>query len=213
MLKIEKKEASIPRINFEAVNWYHNYFSNLMESYTFQLRLQNDQLYYVFSSIIQDQWEELVQESRRFVNATRFLDNIQMERLMIHNIKTIRDVTVDVRNQYSEQRKIIFESYELVSKIMLYKESKFVRDMVDIVLKSRENDESKRKYWRVLNEKYYGLDIHPLMEFEVGELERILHYCEHPEEQSKEKWIPVLKTGGIIVGGLIVSGTFYSLMT
>lgn len=209
MLKIEKKEASIPRIDYNAVDWYNAYFQNILDSFTFQLRLMNDQLYYVFSSVPQEEWEELVMEERSALNATRYLDNIQMERLMVHNIKTIRDVTIEVRQQYSEQRRVIMDSYELVSQIMLFKESKFIRDMVSIVQMSRDNDDSKRKYWRVLNEKYYGLDIHPLMEYETNELEKMLYFCQHPNELTKARWVPILKTGGIATGTLVIGYSAY----
>lgn len=212
MLKIEKKEASIPRIDYDAVEWYRAYFQNVLESYTFQLRLMNDQLYYVFSSVPQEEWELLVMEERSAVSATRYLDNIQMERLMVHNIKTIRDVTMEVRQQYSEQQRVIMESYELVSQIMLFKESKFIRDMVSVVQMSRDNDDSKRKYWRVLNEKYYGLDIHPLMEYELIELEKMLYFCQNPNELVRAKWVPVLKTGGIATGTLAIGYSAYLLM-
>lgn len=212
MLRIEKTEPTIPRINMDAVNWYQAYFDNVLQSYTFQLRLNSDQIYYIFSTVPQQEWEEIVKDTRQTVQATRYLDNIQMESLFIHNIKTIKDVTLQVRAQYMEQRNIIFDSYELVSNIMLYKEQKFVRDMIDIVLRNRENDESKRRYWRVLNEKYYGLDIHPLMEYEQGELVKMLHYCKNPELLKHDKWVPVLKTGGVATGVATVSYVAYQLI-
>lgn len=180
----------------------------MMQHHTFQLRLRNGDKYYVFSTVNLDEWETRV-KNRLTIQATRFLDKIHMEGVTIHNVVSIRDVSDQVRVQYEEQRRLIFDSYHLVKEIMQYKDSAFVKKMIKYVLDSRENDESKRRFWRVVNEKYYGLDIHPLMEYEIDELEKILYYCKHPKEQKALQWMPVIKYGAVTAGTIITGWVLY----
>ena len=97
-------------------------------------------------------------------------------------MKFVKDVSNTVKTQYVEQMRIIFDSFAFVEQIMQYTDNPLVANAVRVVEESRANDESKRKYWRVLNEKYYGLDIHPLMEYELNELQNLVYFCEHPDE-------------------------------
>lgn len=206
--KEEEESVRIPIINHTAVAWYERYFEKMMGHFTFQLRLNNGDIYYVFSTVGEEEWQERV-INRMSVQATKFLDKINMEAITIHSILSIRDVTPQVRHQYEEQRKLIFNSYGLVEEIMKYKDTSFVEEMITYVLDSRKNDESKRRFWRVVNEKYYGLDIHPLMEYEYEELEKILYYCQNPKEQTILKWRPVLKAGAISAGAILTGWLTY----
>lgn len=201
-------EDRIPIINHAAVRWYERYFEKMMQHFTFQLRLNNGDIYYVFSTVNEEEWQKRIR-NRMSVQATKFLDKINMEAITIHSILSIRDVSLQVRHQYEEQRKLIFNSYALVEQIMQYQDTPFVEKMIKYVMDSRENDESKRKFWRIVNEKYYGLDIHPLMEYEQEELEKILYYCENPNEQTILKWRPVLKVGAISAGAILTGWITY----
>lgn len=203
-----KPEPEIPIVNHEAVKWYETYFQKMMENYTFQLHLNNGDVYYVFSTVNTKEWTKAV-KSRLVVQATRYLDKVYMEEITIHSILSIRNVTELVRNQYEKQREMIFNSYALVNQIMEYKESSFVQEMIDYILKSREDDESKRKFWRIVNEQYYGLDIHPLMEYEELELQKILYYCKHPEERAILKWRPIVRAGAMTAGAVVAGWITY----
>lgn len=183
----------------------------MMQHFTFQLRLKNGDKYFVFSTVDLDEWETRV-KTRMTIQATRFLDKINMEGLTLHSVQSIRDVTQHVRSQYEEQRRLIFDSYHLVEEIMAYKKTKFVQKMINYVLESRDNDASKRQFWRVVNEKYYGLDIHPLMEYEIEELEKILYYCKHPQEQRKLEWMPVVKIGAVSAGTILAGWLIYATL-
>lgn len=204
----EPEKEKIPIINHDAVRWYERYFEKMMQHHTFQLRLNNGDLYYVFSTVDEEEWQKRV-KNRMSIQATKFLDKITMESITIHSIIKIRDVSVQVRHQYEEQRKMIFNSYSLVEQIMQYKETKFVEEMIHYVTDSRKNDESKRKFWRIVNEKYYGLDIHPLMEYEEEELEKILYYCQNPNEQKILKWRPAIRVGAVSAGAILTGWLTY----
>ena len=203
-----EEEDSMLYINHEAVDWYERYFARMMKHHTFQIRLNNGDAYFVFSTVGVKEWQERV-KNRMSVQATRFLDKIVMEPITIHSILKIRDVSQQVKSQYAEQRNLIFNSYNLVEEILEYKHTPFVQRMIKYVTDSRKNDESKRAFWRVVNEKYYGLDIHPLMEFEEQELEKILYYCKNPEEQKILQWRPVLRVGAISAGTLLTGMIVY----
>lgn len=87
---------------------------------------------------------------------------------------------------------------------MKHTKIKVVQNAIKTVEKSRENDEAKRKYWRVLNEQYYGLDIHPLMECEIDELEKLLYACTNPKTMNTT-YIPVLIGATAIASSLFIS--------
>lgn len=210
MIKVEKRSTTITEINMNAVVKYEKYFNTLMNNYTFRLSLLNDQTYFVFSSVNKEEWQNIVFENRKFVSATKYLDNIQMEDINILTIKSLTDVTNEVKSSYLSQKNVIFNSLNLVVELLKHQEMKIVRDSIRIVEKSRENTESKRKYWRALNESYYGLDIHPLMEFEEEELRKLLYICQNPDTQTASTFTPTLLgtstavTGGIIVGYVLI---------
>lgn len=204
MIKVEKNNRTITRIDMTAVQKYHDYFSQLMDNYTFQIRLLNDQDYFVFSSIPKTEWEEIVYDNRRFIAATRYLDRITMEDINILTIKSVKDVTLEVKKEYAIQRDTIFDSYHLVAEILKHHEKKIVQDSIKIVEKSRDNDDSKRKYWRILNKEFYGLDIHPLMEYEVDELHKILYICQNPDSDKYPNFIPKLTVATVAITGIIV---------
>lgn len=205
MIKVEKKTASITTIDVNAVKKYEDYFDTLMNNYTFRLNLLNDQSYFVFSSIDKEEWQKVVFEDRTFISATRYLDNIQMEDINILTIKSIVDVTTEVKESYLAQRNVIFNSLRIVVELLKHQEMKVVKDSIKIVEKSRENTESKRKYWRALNESYYGLDIHPLMEFEEEELQKMLYICQNPDTQIHSSFTPnLLGTSSAIASGMVV---------
>lgn len=170
------------QINQQAVDRYNQYFAYLLNHNTYELRLLNGQTYYTFSDIPFPKWLEAISGTQGFIQATEYLDRLKIEPLNLMVIKNVQDVTSIVRDQYRKQQEIIMTSYELVAKIVQHSDKRIVKDALRIVEKSRQNTESKRKYWRVLNENYYGLDIHPLMEYEVDELQRILYACEHYKE-------------------------------
>lgn len=203
-----QKACTLPIINQDAVRWYESYFQKMMAHFTFQLRLKNGDVYYVFSTVCIDEWETRVQ-NRLSVQATKFLDKMNMEGVLTDRILAIRDVTNQVRTQYEEQRAIIFNSYALVEQIMQYTHTSFVEEMITYVLDSRQNDASKRRFWRIVNERYYGLDIHPLMEYEEDELQKILYYCQHPSEQRLLKWRPVVRFGTISAGAILAGWLTY----
>lgn len=193
-------------INYQAVQRYKEYFTYLLNHFTFELRLLNDQPYYTFSSLPFNEWQESLYQGGGSLEATQFLDKLQIERINGMTVKSFRDVTATVREQYTKQKEIIFCSFELVEKIMQHAEKRIVRDAIRLIEKSRANTESKRRYWRALNEHYYGLDIHPLMEYEVDELERILYACEHYEENPNYAILSwVLGATIVLVGGAAIS--------
>lgn len=203
-------EEEYPRgINQEAVKRYEEYFEKMMKHNTFQLELNNGNEYYVFSKTNSNKWIEDISK-KPVIQATKFLDKIHMENLTVHSIVSIKDVTDTVISQYKGQKELIFDSFHIVNEIMRYQETPFVDMMIDYVLDSRREDETKRRLWRIVNEQYYGLDIHPLMEYEMDELEKILYYCEHPEEQSKLKWNPILRKGAISTAGAVIGWAAYS---
>lgn len=204
-------EDKVPVINVDAVEWYTDYFQKMMGHYTLQISLNNGIDYFVFSKVPAKEWVDIA-KTRNTIQATRYLDTIEMESIIVHSVLSIRDVTDEVRNQYRLQKELIFNSYELVKKIMKHSDTKFVQEMIGYVLDSRTNDESKRKFWRVVNEKYYGLDIHPLMEYEEAELQKILYYCEHPEEQKILKWKPIIRSGSITAGGVLAGWLTYMFL-
>lgn len=195
-------------INQTAVNKYKEYFSKMMQHNTFQLELNNGNEYYVFSNTDTSEWIETATK-KSVVQATKYLDKIYMENLTVHSITSIADVTETVREQYKGQKELIFNSYNLVNQIMDYRDTEFVQMMIDYVVSSRESDESRRRLWRIVNEQYYGLDIHPLMEYEEVELQKILYYCENPDEQKKLRWRPILKKGAISAAGVIAGWAAY----
>lgn len=201
-------EPEMPRINHAAVQWYEDYFHKMMQHHTIEVTLRNGIRYFVFSEVPAKEWVDHAQE-RSLIQATRYLDAINMEEILIQNVLSVRDVTEQVRFQYDKQKELIFKSYRLVEEIMEYEDTPFVEAMIDYVLISRKDDESKRKFWRVVNEKYYGLDIHPLMEYEEDELQKILYYCENPEEQKALKWRPMLKNGAITAGTVLAGWLSY----
>lgn len=180
-----------------------------MTHHTFQLELNNGIEYYVFATAHSEEWIDSIKD-KPVIQATRYLDKIYMENITVHSIVRIRDVTETVRNQYEGQKVLIFNSYELVKKIMKYRDTDFVDKMITYVLDSRKEDDSKRSLWRIVNENYYGLDIHPLMEYEEEELEKILYYCENPDEQKKLKWRPILKKTSISAAGAIIGWAAYN---
>lgn len=204
----QRTPSNIPFINTDAVQQYKTYFKKMLEYFTFELVLFNGESYYVFSKSDKKQWMEEV-NGKLAVEATRYLDKIQMEPVTLFGVKNIRDVTQQVRDQYFEQHQLIYNSYQLVEQIMEYSEDPFVQKMIQYVLDCREGDESKRKFWRVVNEKYYGLDIHPLMEYELEELEKILYYCQHPEERRRMTWQPVIQTGAFTAGTSLIGWLTY----
>lgn len=204
----EEQEEKSLSINYSAVDWYEKYFEKMINHYTFQLRVSDGYSYYVFSTVDKEGWVETA-KTRMQIQATRYLDKINMEPITLQSIFSIRDVSEQVRYQYEEQKKVIFDSFVLVEEIMKYEDTPFVQEMIKYVLDSRKYDESKRQFWRIINEKYYGLDIHPLMEYEEDELLKILYYCENPEEQKILKWKPILKNGAIGVGSAIAGWATY----
>lgn len=204
-------EPEVPSIDEKRVSWYKKYFEKMMNFFTFHLRTTNGYDYYVFSKVEQDEWERRV-KNKLTIQATPHLDNIEMQGVSIYTIQEVNDVTEEVRNQYREQRDIIFNTYHLVEEIMQYKESSFVKEMSDYVLESRKVRDV-RSYWRVINEKYYGLDIHPLMEFEVDELEKILYYCQHPEQQLWLTWKPRIKNTAITISAAVVALLSYLFLS
>lgn len=181
----------------------------MMEHNTFQLELNNGNEYYVFSNISTEEWIEDA-TGKTVIQATKYLDKIYMENLTVHSIVSIADVTETVREQYRGQKDLIFNSYNLVNEIMEYRDTDFVEMMIDYVVEIRESDESRRKLWRIVNEQYYGLDIHPLMEYEEEELAKILYYCENPDEQRKLRWRPVLKKSAVSAAGILIGWAAYS---
>lgn len=206
MLTVEKKAPSVVKINKEAVKKYEDYFNYLLNHTTIELTLLNEKKYYTFSDMPFSEWKTTFTNLSGVIQATEFLDKIKTEDLSVLSIKSVKDVSREVKDQYIKQREIIFSSYEIVKKIILmHSEKKIVKDAIRIVLRSRENTESKRRYWRVLNESYYGLDIHPLMEYELDELVKILYACEHYNENPNFHVLSwVLASTAIVSGGVVI---------
>lgn len=213
MLTITKDTVTHVGINYEAVNRYRSYFHYLFEHQTIELTLLNGRVYYTFTQLPYEEWVKTAQDAKGFIQATAYLDRFQIEDLNVLSVQNASDVTTTVRDQYRQQEKVIMSSYELVEKIVMHSEKKIVQDAVRTIERSRENLESKRRYWRVLNEQYYGLDIHPLMEFEVDELERILYACEHYDENPNYHILSwVLGATIVAASGIAVSHTILQLV-
>lgn len=205
MLKVQKTAPTIIPVNAEAVQSYEQYFHYLLTYNTFELILLNDQIYYTFSDMPFKEWQEQLAHTTGVIQATEFLDRFQIQQLSVLSVKTVKDVTTTVKEQYSRQKQVIYDSYALVKRIITHSEKRIVRDAVTLIEKSRANTESKRRYWRVLNERYYGLDIHPLMEYELDELQRILFACEHYDENPNYAILSwVLTASAVISGGVVV---------
>lgn len=205
MIKAQKNSVTEHTINLDAVRKYQDYFRYLLNHNTFELTLLNGQTYYTFADIPFTEWQERLANSSGVIQATEFLDKLTIQQINILTIKAIKDVTTTVKLQYSKQREIIFDSYNLVKEIINHSEKRIVLDAIRLIEKSRANTESKRRYWRVLNEHYYGLDIHPLMEYEVDELQRILFACEHYDDNpnySVLSW--VLTASAVLSGGAVI---------
>lgn len=206
MIRVKKERHSVIPIDYKAVQKYENHFNYLLNHYTFEVKLLNNQIYYTFADIPFMQWQQSLAVTEGFIQATEFLDKISVEHINTSTIKSVRDVGSIVRSQYETQRDIIFSSYGLVLQIMQHSEKKVVRDAIRLVEKSRANVESKRRYWRVLNQDYYGLDIHPLMEYELEELQRIAYACEHYDDNPEYSMLPfVLGSSTLIAGGTAVA--------
>lgn len=209
ILTIEKNE-NIPKINDYAVHHYMDYFNMLLNNNTYRIRSVNDQIYYAFSNIPFIQWKENLSKEQGFLTVTLFLDHFEFKSIPFHAIKMVEDVTVEVQTQYQEQKEVVFTSLRYVVEIMKHPEIPLVQKAIKSVMQSRSMDDSKRKYWRVLNEKYYGLDIHPLMEYEVYELENLLYYCNQPELIPKDNplYLPMVigsvATSGAVITGLVI---------
>lgn len=196
------------KTNREACQWYRNYFNYVLNRFIIEVKSIDNQIFYVFSEKEVDEWIDNIYKEERII-ASRYLDDIQPIHLKSNSIKQVRNLTDIVREQYNEQRNAIFLSYTLVEEILSYPENPMVLKAIKLIQKSKEDDDSDRKYWRVLNEKYYGLDIHPLMEYEVKELERIKYYCENPDEIKGSMFSPVMRVSlvaavplGVAVGFL-----------
>lgn len=184
MLKVSKDPSLSHDINYQAVDKYQKHFWTLLNQYTYELKLLNGKIYYTFSTSPFETWKKELTNTDQFIQATEYLDRISLQDINKLTVESVTDVTTIVVQEYKEHYDLIFTSFHLVERIMQYSERKIVKEAIRLVQKSRENTESKRKYWRVLNEHHYGLDIHPLMEFEVDELEKILHACEHHDEDD-----------------------------
>lgn len=198
--------GAVPEINQKAVDRYNKYFSTIFSNNVFEVKTIEHQVYYSLSRKKIDEWIDGIAE-REKVRVTQHLDNLIPFPLNSNYIGRVSDITKEVQEQYSGQHRVISESYSLVRDILNYPENPLVQKAVRIVLESRENDESNRRYWRILNEQYYGLDIHPLMEFEVNELQNLKHYCENPEEMPVSNYHPLLLA---LVPASILIGTIVS---
>lgn len=198
-------------INHQAVEKYNQYFAYLLNHNTYELMLLNGQVYYTFSNMPFSKWHEAIAGSQGFIQATEYLDRLKIEQLNVMTIKTVQDVSAVVREQYKKQQEVIMTSYELVAKIIQHRDKRIVKDALRIVEKSRQNTESKRRYWRVLNENYYGLDIHPLMEYEVDELQRILYACEHYQDNPNYSILSWVLGATLVVASTAV--VTHTLMT
>ena len=211
LITISKDKKTMPRINHMAVRQYNEYFSKVLNQFVFEIKLITNQIYYTFSHKDLDTWANEVY-GQNTVQATKYLDRVQYVQLNSSLIQNARDCTETVKRQYQEQFNVIFNSYQLVERIVKYPDNPMVQKAIKIVEDSRADDDSKRKYWRALNEKYYGLDIHPLMEYEIGELQNLMYYCEHPEEMPLKNYHPVLLIVTLLPVGIVAGAVATKLI-